>query len=184
MVLIASTRPGRIGPAVAGWFFDAAKKHGKFDVSLVDLADLNLPVFDEPNHPSQQKYVREHTKRWAALVSAADAFITVCPEYNFGPTPALTNAMNYLYKEWNYKPWGFVSYGGMSGGMRGVQQAKLLVTTLKMMPMYESVAIPNVFGLLGEGGKTFNAEESHNKAAITLLDETLKWAGALKTLRS
>jgi NAD(P)H-dependent FMN reductase len=109
----------------------------------------------------------------------------VTPEYNFGPTPALTNAMNYLYHEWSYKPVGFVSYGGLSGGMRGVQIAKGLATTLKMMPMYEAVPIPSVFGLIGdEGGqKVFKANEHHEKGAVSLLDETLKWAVALRTIR-
>lgn len=186
MVLTASTRPGRIGPAVAEWFLAAAKKHGKFAAESIDLADFNLPVFDEPNHPTQQKYTHEHTKKWAAAVSRFDAYIMIVPEYNFGPTPALLNALNYLYKEWNYKACGFVSYGGISGGLRGVQQTKLLITTLKMMPIYEAVAIPNVFALLAdEGGKkVFKANEQHEKGAAGLLDETLKWANALKTMRA
>jgi len=185
MVLIASTRPGRVGPAVANWFFEAAKKHGKFDVELVDLASFALPVFDEPNHPAQQKYQHEHTKKWAATVSRFDAYTLVTPEYNFGPTPALTNALNYLYHEWSYKPAGFVSYGGISGGMRGVQAAKQLVTTLKMMPMYEGVPIPGVAALLAdEGGtKVFRANEHHEKGAVALLEETLKWSTALRTIR-
>lgn len=185
MVLIASTRPGRVGPAVADWFLGAAKKHGKLNAELVDLAEFNLPVFDEPNHPTQQKYTKEHTKKWAAAVSRFDAYTLVCPEYNFGPTPALVNAMNYLYVEWTYKPCGFVSYGGISGGLRGVQAAKQLVTTLKMMPMYESVTIPNVSALLADdnGRKVFKATEQHEKGAAALLDETLKWATALNTMR-
>src|SRR4051812_37151309 len=116
-ILIASTRPGRQGPAIAKWFFTAAQQHAKFDVELIDLADMNLPILDEPNHPRMKKYEHEHTKRWSATVERADAFVFVAPEYNFGPTPALLNAMNYLYLEWNYKPLAFVSYGGISGGI-------------------------------------------------------------------
>ena len=82
---------------VASWFQEIAAGHGQFDASLVDLKDFDLPVFDEPEHPRLQRYVHEHTRRWAASVSAADAFVFVTPEYNFGPPPALLNALNYLY---------------------------------------------------------------------------------------
>jgi len=185
MTLVCSTRPGRVCPAVANWFHGAAQKHGKFDAQLVDLAEFNLPVYNEPNHPVMQQYQHEPTKKWAAAVAGFDAYVFVMPEYNFGPTPALVNALNFLYKEWCYKPCGFVSYGGISGGLRSVQQTKLLVTTLKMMPMYESVPIPNVSPLLvDEGGsKVFKANEQHEKGAGALLEETHKWAVALKTMR-
>jgi NAD(P)H-dependent FMN reductase len=185
MVLICSTRPGRICPAIANWFFGVAQKHAKFDSELVDLAGFNLPLYNEPNHPVMQKYEHEETRKWAAAVARFDAYVFVMPEYNYNPSPAFTNALNYLYKEWCYKPCAFVGYGGISGGLRAIQTAKLLATTLKMMPMYESVPIPNVFGLLAdEGGqKVFKANEHHEKGANAMLDETLKWANALKTMR-
>ena len=81
-------------------------------------------------------------------MAAADAYAFVTPEYNYGPTPALVNAMNYVYREWNYKPCGFVSYGGLSGGVRAVQASKLQVTAVKMMPMAEGVAVPMVAGMI------------------------------------
>src|SRR3954469_13372335 len=96
-VIICSTRPGRVGKAVGDWFGQAATAHAGFDVELVDLADMNLPLYDEPRHPRLQQYEHEHTKRWAASVAAADAFVFVTPEYNFGPPPSLVNALNYVY---------------------------------------------------------------------------------------
>ena len=115
-VVLSSTRPGRVGATIARWFHGLAVEHGTFDPELVDLVDFNLPVYDEPRHPVLQRYEHEHTRRWAASVAAADAFVFVTPEYNYGPTPALLNALDYVYKEWNYKPAAFVSYGGASGG--------------------------------------------------------------------
>ncbi|TFL13617.1 NADPH-dependent oxidoreductase [Pusillimonas caeni] len=182
-VIICSTRPGRVGPSVGTWFKDFAARHGKFDASLVDLADFNLPLYDEANHPVQRKYEKEHTKAWSASVSQADAYAFVTPEYNYGPPPSFVNALNYVYKEWNYKPCGFVSYGGVSGGMRAVQLEKQLVTTLKMMPMVEGVAIPMVATLLDENRK-FKSNELIDTAANTMLDELHRWAEALKTLRA
>ena len=180
--IICSTRPGRVGPAVGRWFNDFATRHGKFEAVLVDLADFDLPVYDEPHHPRQQNYEHEHTKAWAASVAAADAYVFVTPEYNYGPPPSFVNALNYVYHEWNYKPCGFVSYGGVSGGLRAVQLEKQLVTTLKMMPMVEGVAIPNVWQLLSEQGE-LQSNELIDDSAVTMLDELHKWATALKAMR-
>ena len=181
-VLICSTRPGRVGEAVARWFHEQALTHGGFEAELVDLAAFNLPVFDEPHHPRQQQYVHEHTKRWSASVGAADAFVFVTPEYNYGPPPSLLNALDYLVQEWAYKPVGFVSYGGISGGMRAVQMTKLTVTTLKMMPMLEAVAVPMVSQRV-QGGP-FQGDDTLAAAARTVLDELLKWARAMKPMRA
>jgi len=182
-VVICSTRPGRVGPSVGRWFSNFAAQQGKFDVNVVDLAEVNLPLYDEANHPVQRKYEKEHTKKWSEIVSSADAYAFVTPEYNYGPPPAFVNALNYVYKEWNYKPCCFVSYGGVSGGLRAVQLEKQLVTTLKMMPMVEGVAIPMVATLLDEQ-RNFKSSELIDKSANTMLDELHRWAVALKTLRA
>ncbi|HET6726208.1 MAG TPA: NAD(P)H-dependent oxidoreductase [Gammaproteobacteria bacterium] len=182
-IIICSTRPGRVGPSVARWFHEFACAHGGFDAKLIDLADFKLPVYDEPVHPRFQQYEHEHTKRWSANVTAADAYIFVTPEYNYNPSPSFVNALDYVYKEWNYKPCGFVSYGGVSGGMRAVQTAKLLVTTLKMMPMMEGVVVPMVESHLSENG-VFSSNELIDKSAHTLLDELLRWAEGLKAMRA
>jgi NAD(P)H-dependent FMN reductase len=181
-ITTCSTRPGRVGPSVASWFYELAMQHGKFDSHLLDLAEFNLPVYDEPEHPVKQNYQHEHTKKWAASVAAADAYVFVTPEYNFGPPPSLLNALNYVYKEWNYKPAAMVSYGGVSGGMRAVQVEKITLTTLKIMPMVEAVVIQNVSQHLDQS-KKFTPNEHHVKSAGVLLDELHKWAVALKTLR-
>lgn len=181
-VIICSTRPGRIGPSVAKWFAEFAAKQEGFDTALVDLADFELPVYDEPQHPRLQTYEHEHTKRWSASVSAADAYVFVTPEYNYCPPPSLINALNYVYNEWNYKPCGFVSYGGVSGGLRSVQVAKQLVTTLKMMPMVEGVGIPMVASLLDED-KVFTSNSHIDSSATTMLTELHKWAAALQPMR-
>jgi len=179
--IVCSTRPGRVGLSVARWFHEIATQHGGFDAKLVDLAEFNLPVYDEPKHPSLQQYVHEHTKRWSASVSAADAFVFVTPEYNYGPPPSLLNALDYVYKEWNYKPAAFVSYGGVSGGLRGVQIEKHTLTTLKMVPIVEAVTIQMVAQHMNEG--RFTPKDVHVTSATTMLNELVRWAEALKPLR-
>ncbi len=181
-VVIASTRPGRVGPAVAAWFHEFARQHGRFDVRLIDLADFALPIYDEPVHPAAQQYEHAHTRAWSASVAAADAFVFVTPEYNFNPPPSFVNALNFVYHEWNYKACGFVSYGGVSGGLRAVQMAKQLVTTLKMMPMVEGVAVPMVAQALDEQGR-FVSNRLIDHSAQQMLDELSRWTGALSSLR-
>lgn len=181
--IICSTRPGRVGPAVAHWFHELPTRHGKFEAHLVDLADFNLPLFDEPHHPRLQKYDKEHTRTWAKSVAAADAYVFVTPEYSYGPPPSFVNALNYLYREWNYKMCGFVSYGGASGGVRAVQLEKQLVATVKMMPMMEGVSVPMVSQMLDEN-KAFKSNERVEMSAMQMLGELYKWAEALKPLRS
>lgn len=180
--IICSTRPGRVGPSVARWFHEFSRQHGGFDGDLVDLATFNLPVYDEPVHPRMQRYEHEHTKRWSQSVAAADAYVFVTPEYNYSPPPSFANAVDFVYKEWNYKPCGFVSYGGVSGGLRAVQMERLHVTTLKMMPMVESVAVPMVARHLNGG--VFGSNELIDASARTMLDELLRWARALKPMRA
>ena len=181
-IILASVRDGRAGEAIARWFMTRAKEHGTFDVQLADLKELNLPILDEPHHPRLKKYQRESTKTWSAIVDGSDAFVFVSPEYNYTMPPALLNALDTLYHEWTYKPVGFVSYGGVSGGMRAVQTAKLMVTGFKMMPMVEAVNIP-FFAQLIEGG-VFKSNETHDKAVPVMLDELLRWANALRVLRA
>lgn len=180
--IICSTRPGRVGPSVARWFHEFALLHGGFDAELVDLADFHLPVYDEPAHPILGQYEHEHTKRWSASVAAADAYVFVTPEYNYHPPPSLVNALNFVYREWNYKPCGFVSYGGVSGGLRAAQIARLHATTLKMMPMVEGVAVPMVQGHVSGGA--FASNKHIDSSAKKLLDELLRWANGLKPMRA
>jgi NAD(P)H-dependent FMN reductase len=182
-VITVSTRPTRVGPAVSKWFaeFAASTAGDKFEVELVDLAAFDLPVFDEPKHPRFGEYEHEHTRAWSRSVAAADAFVFVTPEYNYGPPPSFLNAVTYLSKEWQYKPAAFVSYGGVGAGLRGAQIEKLVLTTMKVVPLFEAVPIPFVAQHLEDG--VFKAKEIHVESAKLLLPELAKWAAALKPMR-
>jgi NAD(P)H-dependent FMN reductase len=182
-VIVVSTREGRKGPYVADWFLEQARAHGKFDIEKIDLAEVNLPLVDEPNHPRLRKYEHEHTRAWSAIVDRADAYVFVTPEYNYSAPPSLINALDYLVHEWAYKPAGFVSYGGVSAGLRSAQMAKQTLTALKVMPMAEAVSIPFFQQHIDESAGTFDPGEVQAKAAEVMLNELLRWAEALKPLR-
>src|SRR4051812_34537242 len=131
LVIIGSTRPGRMAEPVAEWFVHCAKAHGAFDVDVADLQVIDLPLLDEPNHPSRHDYRHEHTKAWSARVDAADAIVLISPEYNTGTSAALKNAIDYLNREWQYKPVGFVTYGGVSAGVRAMEHLVQVASILR-----------------------------------------------------
>lgn len=181
-IIIGSTRPTRKGPIVADWFLKIAKQHPDFEVELLDLKEIDLPLMDEPNHPRVQKYTKAHTKKWSKTIDSADAFVIVTPEYNFGYPATLKNALDYLSVEWSDKPMGFVSYGGISGGTRAVQELKLPVTALGMMPIPQAVNIP-FFAQFINDNDVFEANETLEKSANVMLAKLQEWAKALKNMR-
>ena len=182
-IIIGSTRPGRVGPSVASWIAERAREHGGFDVQVTDLADLNLPLLDEPNHPRLQQYTHQHTKDWSALVDASDAFIFVTPEYNHGFNAVVKNAIDYLHGEWQHKPAGIVSYGGVAAGTRATQMLKQVLTSVKIVPVVEAVNIPFVAQHLDED-KRFKSTELIDASATAMLDELLRWTESLAGLRA
>jgi NAD(P)H-dependent FMN reductase len=182
-VIVASTRPGRRGLPIGQWAFDHAVEHGGFDVELVDLAEVALPFLDEPSHPRLRKYTHQHTKDWSAKIDAADAFVFVTPEYNYGMTAPLKNAIDYLHYEWQYKPVGFVSYGGLAGGTRAVQMLKQVVTALKMVPLVEAVPIP-FFAQFFDDEDQFRPNEGLETSLTAMLNEMLRVESALRPLRT
>lgn len=182
-IIVASTRPGRVGLPVAQWFEGEARAHAGFDeVDLIDLAEVALPFMNEPNHPRLGQYTHQHTRDWSARIAGVDALVFVMPEYNYGYNAELKNAIDYLHTEWQYKPVGFVSYGGVAAGTRAVQMVKQVVTTLKMQPVFEAVAIPFVHQLLDEESVVV-ANELMTAAAKSMLDELVRVEAALRPLR-
>ncbi|MDQ2737140.1 MAG: NAD(P)H-dependent oxidoreductase [Actinomycetota bacterium] len=182
-VIIASTRPGRIGLPIGNWAARIAEEHGGFDrVEILDLAAIDLPFMNEPNHPRLRKYVHPHTIAWSGAVDSADAFLIVSPEYNFAMTAPLKNALDYLLAEWAYKPVGLITYGGMSGGIRAANAIRQVVSVLKMIPVTEAVALPMVLPQIVDG--EFVATDADAAAANVMLDEVVKISSALAPLRS
>ena len=178
-IVIASTRPGRVGERFARWFEGEARAHGGFDVEVVDLAEVALPFFDEPRHPRLQQYEHQHTKDWSATVSRADAFVFVAPEYNHGYNAVLKNAIDFLHNEWFDKPVGFVSYGGVASGTRMVQALKPVLLALRMVPVVESVNIPFLQQFLTEDGGVA-PNDVMVASAKAMLDELARMAKKLR----
>jgi NAD(P)H-dependent FMN reductase len=183
MIVIASTRPGRKGKPIGDWVNRLALADGRFEIDLADLAEINLPMMNEPNHPSQKNYQHDHTKAWSARVEAADAFVFVTPEYNHSYNAPLKNAIDYVMQEWAHKPVGFVSYGGVAGGARAVLGLRPVLAVLKMVPITDGVTMVGFTQYFDEEGK-FNPTERLADNAAKMFTELERWAHALKPLRT
>lgn len=152
-VIVASNRPGSNGLPIGRWYARQLAQDGTADVTLVDLAEVNLPFLNEPEPADTGRYVHQHTRDWSATVSAADALVVVMPLYNGSFGAALKNAIDYLYAEWRDKPVALVSYSaGPSGGAPAAEMIRPVLTRLSMRVADTTVAIPRVNALIGEDG--------------------------------
>jgi NAD(P)H-dependent FMN reductase len=182
-VIIGSTRPGRVGLPVAQWFDGVARQKGAFTVELLDLAEVALPLLDEPGHPVARRYEHPHTIAWSETIDRGDAYVFVIPEYNHSFNAATKNALDFLHAEWNDKPVGFVSYGGVAAGTRAMTALKPVVTALRMTPVVEAVNIPFVAQFLDDEGR-FVPNEALSLGAAGMLAELARLDGALRPLRA
>lgn len=179
-IIIGSTRPGRNGSAVANWVYDISKKRTDAEFELIDIADYNLPLLDEPYPAMMNQYTKEHTKAWSAIISEMDGFIFVTPEYNHSTSGALKNAIDYLSHEWTNKAVGFVSYGS-AGGVRAVEHLRLIAGELQMADVRAQVILSLFTDFVNMN--EFRPATQHEDSVITLFDQVIAWSGALKPLR-
>ena len=180
-IIIGSTRPGRNGEAVGRWIYEKAKNRDDAEYELVDIKDYNLPLLDEPIPPSMGRYSNEHTKIWSTKIDSFDAYVFVTPEYNHGIPGALKNAIDFLFKEWNNKVAGFVSYGS-AGGVRAVEQLRLVMAEVKVATVRAQVQLSLFTDF--ENFSAFKPHEIHVKSTNNVLDEVISWASVMKTLRT
>jgi len=183
MIIVGSTRPGRAGLPFARWFTGVADDHGAFTTDLADLAEVGLPLLDEPAHPRLRDYTHEHTRRWSARVDAADAVVMVTPEYNHSFPAPLKNAIDFVFGEWADKPVGFVTYGGASSGTRALVALKPVVTALRMVPVVEAVNIPFFPQFIDDDG-TVTPNQVMSQAAVAMLDELARMEALLRPARA
>ncbi|MCX6727134.1 MAG: NAD(P)H-dependent oxidoreductase [Candidatus Shapirobacteria bacterium] len=132
------------------------------------------------NYYNKGVYTLPAARAWADKISLADGYIIVTPEYNHGYPAVLKNALDYVYAEWNNKPVGFVSYGGV-GGARSIEQLREVVIELKMIPVRTSVNIVAFWNLLDETGNL--KTESLEKSATDMIDQILWYTNLLKQNR-
>jgi NAD(P)H-dependent FMN reductase len=186
-VIVGSTRQGRFSEKPARWIFQRLKNLTGIEARLLDLGDFPMPFFDQPIPPAmpgRPPYEHEVVKRWTAEIARSDGFIFVTPEYNYGPSAVLKNALDWVYPEWNRKAAAFVSYGS-AGGARSVQQLRETAIELQLAPIRWSVHIP-VATLWAhfQGGDVDAGLAELEAPAKTMIDDLLWWTGALKAARA
>jgi NAD(P)H-dependent FMN reductase len=174
VVIIASTRPERFGPVVAEWFIGQARLHAGFDVDVVDLAEIGFETA-EPRLAGADAL--------APRLAEAAAFVVVTPEYNHSFPGPLKIAIDQYKHEWRAKPVAFVSYGGISGGLRSVEQLRLVFAELHAMTVRNTVSFAMARRRFDQDGRPFD-EPDANAAAKDMLDQLAWWAQALAEARA
>lgn len=179
-VVAGSTRPGRKAADVAAWVLENASKRGDASYELLDIAEFDLPLLDEPVPPSMAQYSKPHTKKWAEAVAQYDGYVFITPEYNHSVPASLKNALDFLFAEWNDKSAGIVSYGA-AGGTRAAEHLRGILGELAVADVRAQVAL----GLRTdfESYTTFTPAEGQVQALNTMLDQVVAWAGALRSVR-
>ncbi len=161
-VVVSSTRPQRIGGRVGSWV--ASQLEPDWDLTVLDLAEIDLPFLDEDAVPGSGIYTQPHTLAWKAAIDDADVIVVVTPEYNgFFPAP-LKNAIDYLYAEWEGKPMGLVGYG-FGGGARATTALAQLLANVK-------ADVVGSVGLQFEADLTHTGEVTADEAKIAELAAT------------
>lgn len=180
-IILGSTRPNRNGEQVANWVYEIASQRDDAEFELIDLRDYPLPHLDEPMSASFGQYQHEHTQVWAEKIASFDGFVMVTPEYNHSTSGVLKNAIDFLYKEWNNKAVGFVSYGGV-GGARAAEHLRLICGELMMADVRQQVALSIVTEF--ENFRVFRPSDFNLTALHTMLDQVIAWSAALAPLRA
>jgi len=179
-IITGSTRPGRQSPTVAQWVYDLATARKEASFEIVDIADYDLPLLDEPLPPALGNYTKDHTKRWAATIASFDGYIFVTPEYNHSAPAALKNALDFLNAEWANKAAGFVSYGGALG-VRAVEHLRGVMGELQIADVRGQVCLSLYDDF--ENFSSFKPRERHAAPLQAMLDQVIGWGGALKRYR-
>lgn len=181
-VIVGSTRPGRVGRKIADWYIESLEVPAGTTIEVVDLAEVNLPFLDEAMPAMYGQYANDHTKKWAEVISKADGYVFVTPEYNHAPSPALLNAISYLKAEWAYKPVAFVGYGTV-GAARAIEHLVSVASELSMVPLRERVWVNEPWANVSESGDV-NTDAVKGGDPTGQVAELVKWADATKVLRT
>lgn len=175
-IIIGSTREGRFGPTVARWIAGEVEPRSDMTADVIDLAEAGLPaVYPREFGPAEEAFL--------ARIDAADAYVVVTPEYNHGYPAGLKQAIDLPRRQWQAKPVAFVSYGGMSGGLRAVEQLRQVFAELHTVTVRDSVSFHNYGRLFDETGRPTDAAGA-GAAAKKMLDQVAWWASALRTART
>ncbi|MGW2020417.1 NADPH-dependent FMN reductase [Streptomyces sp. NPDC001927] len=179
-VIVASNREGRFAPVLAEWFRGRLAEHTDFAVDFVDLAEVALPT--ALSHRPDTA-VRAQLAKVSPVLEAADAFVVLTPEYNHSFPASLKALIDWHFVEWQAKPVGFVSYGGMSGGLRAVEQLRQVFAEMHAVTVRDTVSFHNAHGDFDEDGRHKDST-GPDAAAKSLLDQLAWWAHALRDAKS
>lgn len=175
-IIYGSNREGRFCDVVVEWALSHLNKRGDFEVRLIDPAKMDLP-------PRMENKSNVHLNGFSRAIEEADAFLVVTPEYNHGYPAVLKFLIDSEYEGWRAKPVAFISYGGVSGGIRAVEQLRQVFAEVHTVTVRSSVSLINAYSLFDSGGQLIEPE-SIEKSLFTMLHQLKWWAEALREARA
>ncbi|MGX2997341.1 NADPH-dependent FMN reductase [Streptomyces sp. JNUCC 64] len=175
-VVLGSNREGRFGPVIARWLLDEIAVRPDLRAELVDVGAVELPT-SLTGRPSA--HVTAELSKVTPALAAADAFVVLTPEYNHSFPAALKNLIDWHYAEWHAKPVGFVSYGGISGGLRAVEHLRQVLAELHTVTVRDTVSFAHAGALFDDSGR-LRDPAGPVAAAKTLLDQLTWWGLTLR----
>jgi NAD(P)H-dependent FMN reductase len=173
VVVVGSTREGRLAPSLARWFTGQLGQRDDMAVDVIDLLDTPLPNSLADNAPE--------VVALRPRLAAADAFVLVVPEYNRSIPGPLKTLIDCYNAEWEAKPVGFVTYGlSMAGGVRAVEHLRQIFAEFHAVGMKDIVTFPRVLEHFDSDGNFTPDLAGCNAAAKIMLDQLGWWAQALR----
>jgi NAD(P)H-dependent FMN reductase len=169
-LIYGSTRKGRFCDKVGRWAAEQISSSGKFSLDVIDPAALLLHGDNQDSASLQQR------------IAEADAFVVVTPEYNHGYPAPLKSLIDSVGAEWQAKPVAFVSYGGISGGLRAVEQLRLVFAELHTVTIRDAVSFAGAWEQFDDAGRLLEPERAL-RSMDTLLARLHWWAVALCNAR-
>jgi NAD(P)H-dependent FMN reductase len=184
-LIVGSTRPNRFADTPVRWLVEGAAARAGLSLTVLDLRDFELPLFNEPASPAytQGVYTQPKAEAWRKRIGVLDAFVATVAEYNHGPTAVLKNAFDSAFLEWQRKPIAFVGYGGV-GGARAIETLRGVVIELQMAPIRQEVniAMEPFLGII-QKGRSLNDYEYLMQGRTAMFDDLVWWGEALKAAR-
>lgn len=171
-VIVGSVRHGRFGTRVGAWVHKRLVE-SSIDADVLDLADLSFPD-TMSEHPD--------VRGFASRIDSADAIVVITPEYNHSYPGPLKTAVDAVREPWRAKPVAFVSYGGLSGGLRAVEALRPVFAELHAVTIRDTVSLHNPWKPADDPDIEY-PESAADEALQRMMRQLLWWADALQEAR-
>jgi NAD(P)H-dependent FMN reductase len=184
LVFYGSYRSDRVGIRLATFIVDSLTKRGE-DAELIDAKAIGLPMLDRMYKEYPKGGAPAAMEELANKIRAADAYVFVTGEYNWGMQPGLKNLTDHFLKEWFWRPAAIASYSaGRLSGARSNSAWHGTLSEMGMVVISSTLTVgPIAETLSPEGKATGGAGKFLEQAFSRFADDLAWWTEAAKAQR-